>query len=141
MKTVNNKLSVIAGFFLLFVAGTTTANGDVRNNNLPSDVIDESKLSIEGWMVDDNTWESSGTADFNELAQERNMVIENWMINEVSWGNAILDFSVPAEESLEVENWMVDETRWSNNVPMITEDSDSKIEIESWMLDTNFWGK
>ena len=120
--------------------------GNINHANIFSDNANDSKLTVENWMTELNTWATNYMA-------ESPIKVEEWMTELNSW-----DIFNTFDESVKVESWMMELSSWGTDnkiekdnsmassvdsfaqYPYLYEESESPIEIESWMKDLNSWG-
>ncbi len=109
MKTTINKLTAVAIFAFLLLAGNVSAEGnDVTASSLEN--MTESTLQLENWMTDATLWDvtSFGTIAVEEEAE---LEMEDWMLNDATWNIALSPVN-ETEEALHVEAWMTNDNIW-----------------------------
>ena len=88
-------------------AGTSEeANSEVSAFYNYSEIINESALNLENWMLDEYYFERFNSSE--AINSELPTKFESWMFNETYFSGIDSE-----DESLELESWMTDDKHWS----------------------------
>lgn len=109
MKTKVNQMMVLTFLALILFAGNLSADGKVANVVSGLENIEEIKLEVKEWMVDESFWMMAG----NDKLSEENLVFEYWMLDEAKWNIHAAIIPVETEKDLSVETWMIDKLYWN----------------------------
>jgi hypothetical protein len=110
MKTKVNQMVLTAIFAFIIISGNVNATEKEAIVVSGLEIIAETKLELENWMVNDTYWVRSAT----EHVLEENLILEAWMIDEDNWNvPATEQILVEAEKQLMLENWMTSNSFWN----------------------------
>lgn len=114
MKTQLNKM-VLAAFLVTFLAiGNGTANGTEWIVASGLENVNENKLDLENWMVNDNYWNFADNTYRVETEKDELLYLEAWMLDESKWKQPVIEYpGLETERNLILENWMINDMYWN----------------------------
>ena len=118
MKTMKARLSqiiLVAFFTVIFMSMNVNAKGTEMIVVSGLENIEEAKLQIEDWMVNETCWIQVEKASLIEMENDAAFMLEAWMLDESRWQTPVFDYfsSMETEKSLKLEYWMVNEMYWN----------------------------
>jgi hypothetical protein len=117
MKTKNVTKSQIIFTTLIIVflvMANISAIGAGNNSSSDIEVVADSKLVVEDWMLKGKHWNMN--ENYYVIEQEKDPVVkvESWMLDENKWMfEPLTQIVVLHEKKLELENWMINECLWN----------------------------
>ena len=119
-KTMKNKKTrlnqmILAAFLVTFlIIGNGTANGKEWKVASGHENVNENKLDLENWMLNENCWNFAGDTYMVETEKDELLNLEAWMVNENKWNLPVFEYSkLEKEQNLMLENWMLNEIFWN----------------------------
>ncbi len=117
MKTIKARLSqtVLAAFLVTFlIIGNGTANGKEWKVASGHENVNENKLDLENWMLNENYWNFAGDTYMVETENDELLYLEAWMLDESKWNKSVIEYpGLETERNLTLENWMINEMYWN----------------------------
>ena len=113
MKTIKVGLNqmVLAAFLIVLMSGNVNAKGTEAIVVSGLENIEEPKLEIENWMLNETGWQIAKSTFVMENEQDESLLLESWMTDKNKWEFPVFKNS-SKEKELTIENWMLDETYW-----------------------------